>query len=234
MNSFSESIDEESLFNIASRKAALTQTAEFFLSIVEKGCVNRDKFIQERIDQPKRFEDKIARNRLFTFANEGKRYSLRSNNKVASVQMVHDLFGSVFFLSSQHKIDMEEVFSYPLTPIPFSLCHVDSLKQTTPKVKLLYELASRIPNDMPPNADATVIYAVFFLHLQKTIPGTFGALPSYLLTRICAKKGNESHMVFDKVQSPSNKDFEIDERSKNVSRESNYQITGPGQHTQSN
>ena len=41
-------------------------------------------------------------------------------------------------------------------------------------------------------------------------------------------------MVFDKVQSPSIKDCERDERSKNVSRESNYQITGPGQHTPSN
>ena len=117
--------------------------------------------------------------------------------------MVRDLFGSILFLSLQHKIDMEEVLSYPLTPIPLPLCHVDSLKQTTPKVKLLYKLESCIPNDMPPNVDATVFDAMFFLHLQKTIPGTFGALSSYLLTRICAEKENELHMVFDKIQSSS-------------------------------
>ena len=87
---------------------------------------------------------------------------------------------------------------------------------------------------MPPTVDATVINAMFFLRLQKTIPGTFGALSSYLLTRICAEKGNELHMVFDKVKSPSIKDCERDERSKNVSRDSSYQITGPGQHTPSN
>ena len=40
---------------------------------------------------------------------------------------------------------MEEVLSYPFTPIPLSLCHVDGLKQTTSKVKILYELESRIP-----------------------------------------------------------------------------------------
>ena len=125
--------------------------------------------------------------------------------------MVPDLFGSIPFLSLQHKIDMEEVLSYPLTPIPLSLCHVDGLSQTTPKVKLLYKIESRIPNDMPPNVDATVIDAMFFLHLQKTIPGTFGALSSYLLIRICAEKGNELQMVFDKVQSPSIKDCERDE-----------------------
>ena len=81
-----------------------------------------------------------------------------------------------FFLSLQHKVDMEEVLSYQLTPIPLSLCHVDGLKQTTPKAKLLYELESRIPNDMPPNVDATVTNAMFFLHLQKTISGTIWSL----------------------------------------------------------
>ena len=69
MNPFSESIDKESLFNIGSRKAALTQIAAFLLSIMEKGCANHDKFIQECIDQPKRFEDKITRKRLLTFAS---------------------------------------------------------------------------------------------------------------------------------------------------------------------
>ena len=62
----------------------------------------------------------------------------------------------------------------------------------------------------------------------------FGALSSYLLTRICAEKGNELHIVFDKVQLSSIKDCGRDERSKNISREPNYQITGPGQHTPSN
>ena len=67
VNPFSENIDKESLFNIIGlAKAALTQTAAFLLSIVEKGCVNCDKFIQESIDQPQRFEDKITRNKLST------------------------------------------------------------------------------------------------------------------------------------------------------------------------
>ena len=43
---------------------------------------------------------------------------------------------------------------------------------------------------------------------KKAIPETFGALSSYLLNRACAEKGNELHMVFDKLQSPSIKDCE--------------------------
>ena len=41
-------------------------------------------------------------------------------------------------------------------------------------------------------------------------------------------------MVFDKVQSPSIKDCERAETSKNASSELNYQVTGLGQHTPSN
>ena len=139
MNPFSESLfnrNNEGLFNIGSGKASLTQTVYFLLSIVEKECVNREKFIQECIDQSKLFEDKITRNylKLFTFDSKSKCYRLRSDNKVASVQMVCDLFGSIPFLSLQHKIDMEEALTYPLTAIPLSLCHVDGLKQAPPKV----------------------------------------------------------------------------------------------------
>ena len=69
MNPLSESIDKESLFNIGSEKAALHKQLLFLLSIVEKSCVNCDKFIQESIDQPKRFDDKATRNKLLTFAS---------------------------------------------------------------------------------------------------------------------------------------------------------------------
>ena len=94
------------------------------------------------------------------------------------------------FLYLQHKIDMEEVLSYLLTPFPLSLCQVDGLNKTTPKVKTLYELESRIPNDIPLNVGITVIDAMFFLHLQKQFL-------EHLKPCLCAETENE---LFDKVQ----------------------------------
>ena len=104
--------------------------------------------------------------------------------------MLRDLFGSILFLSLQQKIDMKEVLLSLLSSILLSLCHVNRLKQTTPKVKLSYEKESRIPNDTLSKVDATAIDEIFFLHLQKTIPGTFGSLSSYPFIRICAEKAN--------------------------------------------
>ena len=97
MNPFRESIDNKNSFNIGLRKAALRKTGVFLLIILEKGCVKFYKFTQECIDQPKRSENKTKRNKLLTFAREDKSKRLRSDNKVALVQMVQDLFRSIIF-----------------------------------------------------------------------------------------------------------------------------------------
>ena len=49
-----------------------------------------------------------------------------------------------------------------------------------------------------------------------------------------AQKGNNIHLVFDKVVSPSVKDCECDSRSGYQERGSQYQITGPNQRRTSN
>ena len=63
-----------------------------------------DKFTQEFIDQPKRSENKTTRNKLLTFASQGKSYRLKSDNKVALVQMVWDLFGTMIFCHCNTKL----------------------------------------------------------------------------------------------------------------------------------
>ena len=95
----------------------------------------------------------------------------RKNEKTAGVTMMRDLFGSILFLSLQKKVDMAEVFCYPLTPVPLSLCHVDGTMLKSPKVKLLQELESRIVSTPPSYFDAAFVdgcfFCIFWLILQK-------------------------------------------------------------------
>jgi len=227
MNPFQGDIDPNHLFNIGSGKSASNETAEFLLHVVEKGEQQRLKFIEECIERPERFEESITRNKLMTFSNEGKRYKITgADKKLTSAEMVRDLFGSILYLSLQRKIDMEEVLSYPLTPIPLSLCHVDGNKQTTPKSTLLSVLEKRICSQPPPHIDVTIIDAMFFMHLQKDLPSSFGSVSRVLLSKVCSCKGNEIHLIFDKVIKPSIKDCERDARSTSNDRSSSYQITG--------
>ena len=108
---------------------------------------------------------------------------------------------------------MVEVLSFSLTPIPLSLSHADGTLLKTQKSKLMEELESRIFSEKPNHVDVTIINAMFFLHSWKDLPATFGTIARFLLRKAFAQKGNNMHLVFDKVVSPSIKDCKCNSRS---------------------
>ena len=50
---------------------------------------------------------------------------------------MRDLFGSLLRLSLLEKIDMAEVLSYPLTPVPLPLSYSDGSMLNSPKSNLM-------------------------------------------------------------------------------------------------
>ena len=75
---------------------------------------------------------------------------------------------------------------------------------------------------------------MFFLHLWKDVPATFGTNAKFLLIKAFAQKGNNIHIVFDNVVSPLIKDCKRDLRSDYQEQGSQYQITGPNLRRPSN
>lgn len=229
MNPFSDSINKVHLFNISTGKAANEDTTNFLLSVKDVGTAARNDFIQSCNNNPNKFSQAIKRQKIKTFATEAGKYKISSSteNKLVSVAMTRDLFGSILFHALQSKVDMAEALKYPLTPVPLSLSHADGMMQKTPKVKLLNELEKKVKTVDPRNVNTTIIDGMFFLHLFVDLPSTFGSVASYILRRVCKQKGNEIHLVFDKTIKPSIKDCERDKRSEN--RSIAYQITGAEQ-----
>ena len=127
-----------------------------------------------------------------------------------AVEMVRDLSESILFSALHSKTDMADVLSFPLTPTPLSLSHADGTMLKTQKSKLMEELESRIFSEIPNHVDVTIIDAMFFLYLWKDPPATFVTIAKFLLIKAFAQKGNNTHLVFDKVVSPSFKDCERD------------------------
>ena len=80
----------------------------------------------ECIEDPTRFNKSIKRQTIHSFATEGGTKNIKvGDGKTISACLIRDLFGSILFLSLERKADMAEVLSYPLTPVPLSLSHVD-------------------------------------------------------------------------------------------------------------
>ena len=75
---------------------------------------------------------------------------------------MRDLFVSLLCLSLQEKIDMAEVLSYPLTPVPLSLSYSDGSMLSSPKSNLMKYLETFAVSEMPEVVHETIIDAMFF------------------------------------------------------------------------
>ena len=88
------------------------------------------------------------------------------DGKTISACLIKKLFSSILFLSLKRKVDMAAVLSYPLTPVPLSLSHVDSTMLKTKKSTLTSGLKMKVVTGPPDTVNETVIHASFFLYLQ--------------------------------------------------------------------
>ena len=193
---------------------------------MEIGNKERIKFINECIARPERFEQRIKRQNLHTFATEGGKKKLTSKDgKLEETCLIRDLFGSILYVSLEKKVDMAEVLTYPLTPVPLSLSHVDGTMLKTDKSKLYSVLEPNKKSD-PPVANETVIDASFFLYLQMNLPSTFGGVARAILSKVMNHNGSVIHYVTDKWLSPSIKDSERVGRN---SSDQTDEIKGPNQ-----
>ena len=184
MNPF-DPADKERLYNIATGKAASADTEKFLLSVNVTGEIAKKSFISECIKRPERFEEKILKQKMQTFETElGRKKTQKSNGKVVTACFVRDLFGSLLCLSLQEKIDMAEVLSYPLTPVPLSLSYSDGSMLSSPKSNLMKYLETFAVSETPEVVHETIIDAMFFLRLHVNLPNTFEALARYILGRI--------------------------------------------------
>ena len=167
-----------------------------------------------------------------TFQDATKKYKVREQiEKTEAVAMVGDLFGSVLFLSSQRKLNMAEVFCYPLKAVPLSLCHTDGTILSAPKSKLLTELESRVKSEASTKIDAAVVDGMFFLHLLMDPPKNFKQIAIYLLRKMFNSFNCKNiYLVFYKVVSPSIKDLERNKRSS--TRQDLFTITDQLRHGQ--
>ena len=145
--------------------------------------------------------------------------------RIKELECARDLFGRLLYLSTKSEFDMRKIVTYPLTPVPLSLAHVDGSINKTNKAKLMHYLEAKAVHTPPTAVSATVVDAMFLLHTQVDIPPTYGGIAERLLRQLCVMS-ERVDFVTDTYQSPSIKDIERDRRG---ACEAGYSIQGPQQ-----
>ena len=188
------------LVNISTGKAVPDEVAHSLTSIFTVGAGMHSKFIAECIADPSRFEKSIQQNKLLTFVKQcvgNRRADL--NSKEAMLRCTSELFGRIAFLAATNEVDMEFLFTFPLTPVPLSLCKGDGTMAHTNKSVLMECLESTVAAHGEPSlVKAHVIDGNFLLHcLPPKIPPTFGGLSKAILQTALTYKSPRIDIVFD-------------------------------------
>lgn len=227
-NVFENNGGTNDLFNIFSGKCTSEEVKNCLLNIPETGKNLHRDFIEECERDPDRFEKPIHRNKLLTFSNECAKNKRSQNPKISALKCTSSLMGRLVVLATNKEIDLQHILTYPLTPVPLTMCNADGVMAKTDKSTLFRKL-EEFSKSKPPNAaDACIVDGNFILYTLplSNLPKTYEGLARTYLIKICALSTNSVHVAFDSYHEPSIKSSERSRRGNSVR---NYVITGPQQ-----
>ena len=226
MNPFQLETDAN-LYCLSTGKNVADNIKHELLAFTERGVQWCHEFLEGCFADPLRFEKPIPRRKVKNFASAAVKIGVTSKNaKVAELQGTRDLFGRLLYLSSVANINLEKVFTFPLTPVPLSLAHVDGSMNKTDKSKLLHKLEAMVESTPPSEGvDVTLVDAMFVLHTMVNLPITFGEIAHLLSQKLC-EMSPRVDFICDSYLTPSIKDAEHTRRGEN---EAVFTITGPQQ-----
>ena len=214
----------QTLFNIQTGKAASVEVKTCLLGIRHTGKKRHKTFVRVCLDNPTRFEEPIKRVKLLTFKQECISNRRSTNRKIVELKCSRDLV-----LATRIHLDLSHVFTFPLTPVPLSLCDCDGTKAKTEKTALFRHLESKVESYFTSSAsvDACVVDGSFLLRILPTnLPATYGKNAATFPIQATALSSKRVDIVFDTYEEPSIKGMERERRG---ACDRNYKIIGPQQ-----
>ena len=225
MNPF-EIEPEGNLYCLTNGKKVSDDINDDLLQCIKKGTEWCTEFTAGCFSDPGRFEKPIPRRKIKNFTSAAVKTTVKKDLKLIELQGTRDLFGRLLCISTQHNIELDKVFAYPLTVVPLSLAHVDGSINRTDKAKLLHKIENMVDvSNLNATVDVTIVDAMFLLHTLLNLPNTYGEIAKTLMAKLC-EMSKRVDLVFDMYVTPSVKDSEHERR---LADDVTYTITGPGQ-----
>jgi len=214
------------LINIASGTVAPTDVCESLLSAKEQGKNAMDEFVQERLVLGEtNFWEPIKKTNIKTFQSLTKPIKVtkdKQNLKIINID--RQVYGRLLVISKDRDVDLKNVLSYELAPVPLSLANMDGSLRKTQKSNLLKELnmECNAQTVLPGGNNDQTAYVIDLLAIiQMTSKGnlkTFGELSDVIATSVMAK----FHFAFEVHVVPDRYDVEHSIKAGERSRRSQW------------
>ena len=169
----------ETLHNIMTGREVSEDVRDDLLGCQQLGEQWHQDFLVGCFGDESRFDRPIRRRKVKNFTLVASKTTVRGKDeKLLELKNTRDLFGRLLYISSQKKVDILQVLSYPLVEFPLALAHIDGSLTKTDKSQLMKKLEATIESECPSNnqADVTLVDAMFHLHILQDIPETYGEI----------------------------------------------------------
>ena len=204
------------LMNLASGIVLPADLAEALVSCTNKGREHMTTFNEKRINTNTiSFWDPISKVKVKTFETTVKKVQLKAADEhLITMKSDRDLFGRLMIVANAREVNIREVLSYELSPVPCSLAHNDGSLRKATKSDLASALEDGINSPARlPVLVSSVVYIVDGMALiqmhHSSGARTFGELAFRYFTIVIAYLSSDTctsvHLVFDQYRRPQSK-----------------------------
>lgn len=200
--------DTTDLLNFATGVVLPDDMADALITCTEKGREQMTTFVEKRVNTNTiSFWDSVANLKVKTFQSTTKKLQIKAaDEKLITVKADRDLFGRLLIAANARQVNLREVLTYELSPVPYSLVHQDGSLRKTAKSVLASVLEDGI--DSTPRLPATPHTSVHILDGMALIQmhksggaSTFGELASTFYNIVTSPLSSSNcsavHLVFD-------------------------------------
>ena len=179
----------------------------------QKGKLAYERFVTERLHEDGRgkFFGRIPRLRLKSFASILSRKCVKVKEKELMLKIDRHLFGKMAIIAQTRQLNMKDVLTHPLGPVPWALATSEGFLRKTSKASLANELEKlSLPTEDLPSTSASIIDAMSIVQKTKGRHKTFSDLSDAIFRKILAEGScsNRIDVVFDVYRDQSIKNAE--------------------------
>ena len=176
--------DPSDLVCVSTGAVAPDQVCSDLLSAKKKGEEAYTLFQEQRLAKGEAFYDTIPKLQLKTFSSL-KHKLVRGSNKENVLKADQRVFGTMVLIAENRKLDMRDVFSHPLGPLPWALANADGTMKKTSKSALGQHLEGKVaPAEEVPYPRATLIDAMALIQKLHGENRTFDELSDHIFDQV--------------------------------------------------